>query len=140
KTVRESKSPLPERVQAVRLLGRGLDHQEEDQATLAGLLAPQIAEELQTAAVTALGQLHGPRPVEALLKGWKGYTPKLRAAVPDVLLGRPDGPDVVLGALGKKEILPPDVPLTAQRRLQEHPSKAVRERAGKVFTDRVDPD
>src|SRR5205085_8209974 len=98
KSVRDAKAPLPERVQAVRLLGRGLDHQEEDQATLTRLLAPQTAEELQTAAATALGQLHGPRSVEALLNGWKGYTPKLRAVVLDVLLGRPDGPGLVLGA------------------------------------------
>jgi putative membrane-bound dehydrogenase-like protein len=140
KTVGDAKSPLPERVQAVRLLGRGLDHQQEDQATLARLLAPQTVEELQTAAATALGQLHGPRPVEALLKGWKGYTPKLRAQVLDVLLGRPDGPAIVLGAVDRKHILPPEIHLTARRRLQEHPSKEVRERAGKVFTDAVDPD
>src|SRR5262249_27705879 len=83
---------------------------------------------------------HGPRAVDALLKGWKGYTPKLRAQVLDVLLGRPDGPTIVLGAVDRKHILPPDIHLTARRRLQEHPSKGVRERAGKVFTDTVDPD
>src|SRR5207244_5739426 len=32
KLVRDSKAPLPERVQAVRLLGRGLDHQVEDRS------------------------------------------------------------------------------------------------------------
>src|SRR5262245_25440906 len=140
KLVRDSRAPLPERVQAVRLLGRGLDHLDEDRGVLAGLLAPQTAEELQTAAVAALGQLRGPRSVEALLKGWKGYTPKQRSHVLDVLLGRPDGPDVVLGALDRKLILPQDVSLTARRWLQEHPSKRVRERASKVFTDLVDPD
>ncbi len=140
KMVRDSKAPLPERVPAVRLLGRGLDHQDEDRGVLADLLAPQTAEELQTAAVAALGQVRGPRSVEALLKGWKSCTPKLRSQVLDVLLGRPDGPDVVFSALGKKHILPQDVSLTARRRLQEHLSKRVRERAGKVFTDLVDAD
>jgi putative heme-binding domain-containing protein len=58
----------------------------------------------------------------------------------DVLLQRPDGPQVVLEALGAKRFLPQDVPLSARQRLLGHPSREVRERAGKLFTDRVDPD
>ena len=33
-----------------------------------------------------------PRVLETLLSGWKGYTPKLRSRVLDVLLQRVDGP------------------------------------------------
>src|SRR5262249_43595870 len=102
KVVPDAKAPLPERVQAVRLVGRGLDHPDADQGTLAGLLAPQTPENLQTAAVATLGQLQGLGSVEILLKGWKGYTPKLRSHLLDVLLGRSDGSVVVLGALDKK--------------------------------------
>jgi putative heme-binding domain-containing protein len=46
----------------------------------------------------------------------------------------------VLEALTSKRILPPDVALTARRRLLEHPAREIRDRAGKLFTDLVDPD
>src|SRR5262249_21413690 len=90
--VRDPAKALPERVQAARLLGRGLEGAREDRATLAGLLAPQSPEELQDVAVDTLARLHDPRIFEALLGGWKGYTPKLCSRVLDVLLQRPDGP------------------------------------------------
>ena len=132
--------PLTERVQAAHLLGRGLDGGREDRAALAELLAPQSAEELQSAAVDTLARLHDPRVLETLLSGWKGYTPKLRSRVLDVLLQRVDGPRALLDALRVERILPQDVPLTSRQRLLEHPSLDIRERAGKLFTDRVDPD
>jgi putative membrane-bound dehydrogenase-like protein len=140
KAARDPKTALPERVQAVRLLGRGLERQQEDRAVLVDLLAPQTAEELQAAAVATLGQLRSPEIAEDLLKGWKGCTPKLRAQVLDTLLRRPDGAAAVLDALRGKRIVPQEVPLTARQRLLEHPSKGVRERAASLFTDLLDPD
>jgi putative membrane-bound dehydrogenase-like protein len=137
RSAHDRKAPLAERIEAMRLLGRGPDRAREDQATLAGLLGPQNPEELQAAAVSALGRLADP---DALLKEWKGYTPKLRLRVLEVLLRRPDGPKAALDALASRRILPQDVPLTARRRLLEHPTKEVRTRAERLFTDLVNPD
>ena len=67
-----------ERVQAARLLGRGLDHQVEDATLLAGLLVPQTPDEVQSAAVAGLGRLRDERVPQLLLAGWKGYGPALR--------------------------------------------------------------
>jgi putative heme-binding domain-containing protein len=74
------------------------------------------------------------------MKGWKGFTPALRAAALDVLLRRPDGAAGVLDALDRQELFSQDVPLTARQRLLEHPAREVRERAGRVFRDVVSPD
>src|SRR5262249_29635072 len=60
---------------ALRLLGRGLDHQREDLDLLAGLLSPQTDRDLQAAAVAALGRLSDAKVPEVLLRGWKGYGP-----------------------------------------------------------------
>jgi putative membrane-bound dehydrogenase-like protein len=137
KVALDVQAPLATRVQAVRLLGRGPDRGPEDQAAAASLLGPQHAEELQVAALTVLGQLG---ESEALLKEWKGYPPKLRLRVLDVLLRRADGPKIILDALAAKRVLPQDVPLTVRQRLLDHSEKAVQARAGALFTDLVDPD
>lgn len=132
--------PLAERLEAVRLLGRKADRLKQDSAILKQLLAPQVADQLQFAAANGLGRFPGFAAGTALLEGWKGYTPTLRAQVLEVLLRRADGPAAVLAHLDKGALLPQDIPLSARRRLTDHPSENVRVRAAKVFTDRVDPD
>ncbi|HVC99203.1 MAG TPA: PVC-type heme-binding CxxCH protein [Pirellulales bacterium] len=138
--VHGAETPLSERIQAIGLLGRGLDRQPEDRERLVRALAPREAEPLQTAAVVALGRLRGAEAVDHLLDDWKSYTPALRAKVLDALLKRADGPEKVLEALRQGGVSPQEVPLTAQRRLLEHPIEEVRVKASQIFTDRVDED
>jgi putative heme-binding domain-containing protein len=140
RTVHDAEAPLPERLQAIRLLARGLDQQGEDRESLARALGPKSPELLQSAAVAALGQLRIADAVSDLLVGWKSHTPALRGKVLDVVLQRANGPSMVLEALGREQILPQDVPLTARQRLLEHPVEDVRKQARQVFTDRVDSD
>jgi putative membrane-bound dehydrogenase-like protein len=137
KAAGDMRTPLAERTQAVRLLARGPEHRVEDQATLVGLLGPQHQEDLQLAAIAALGGLDDSA---ALLKEWKSFTPKLRLRVLDVILQRRDGPKVILAALGSKRVLPQDVPLPIRQRLLQHPDREVRTGAEKVFVDLVDAD
>jgi putative heme-binding domain-containing protein len=136
----DARAPGADRVQAVRLLGRGSDHQREDRETLARLLSPLEPETLQAAAATALAQLADPEAPAALLQGWKGQTPAVRARVLEALLGRADGPRTLLEALENKRILPQDFSPAGRRRLVDHPVREVRDRAARVFTDRIDPD
>src|SRR5262249_33280724 len=84
----DRKAPPAERAQAVRLLGRGLDHQQEDAALLAALLVPQTPDEVQAAAVAELSRLRDGRVPDFLLRGWKGYGPGLRTQVLEVLSRR----------------------------------------------------
>jgi putative heme-binding domain-containing protein len=140
RAVHDPRIPLAERVQAVSLLGRGLDRQQEDRDLLADLLAPQTGEELQAAAMATLGKLNDPQTPRTLIRGWRGYTPGLRSRVLDVLLRRQGGPSVVLDALAERRILPQDVPLTVRQRLLGDASPDICRRAGQSFTDAVDPD
>jgi putative membrane-bound dehydrogenase-like protein len=134
------KAPREEQLRAVRLLGRGLDKQAEDRKTLAGLLIPQTAEDLQAAAVDALGRLRDPEVPVVLLRGWKGYGPALRSRVLDVLWQRPEWVKAALDALRKEHILPFEIDAVRRQRLLQHRDAAIRQRAVKLFAGAVNAD
>jgi putative heme-binding domain-containing protein len=136
----DGKAPRDMQLQAVRLLGRGLDHQPQDLATLAGLLVPQTADDLQAAAVATLGRLHDPEVPQVLVRGWKGYGPTLRSQVLDVLLRRDAWVKATLDALEAKQILPFEVDAARRQRLLQHRDPAVRERAARLLAGTIDPD
>jgi putative membrane-bound dehydrogenase-like protein len=140
RAVTDLQAPVAKRVQAVALLGRGLDLRREDRDLLALLLTPQTGESLQAAAVATLGKLDDPIAFQASLRGWKGYTPSLRVRVLDVLLRRADGSRAILDAMSQGFILPQDIPLTARERLLGDASPEIRRRAGHSFNDTVNPD
>jgi putative membrane-bound dehydrogenase-like protein len=125
---------------AVRLLGRGLDRQSEDRKALADLLSPQVPDDLQAAAVVALGRLRAPQVPELLLRGWKGYAPAQRTQVLDVLFGRPEWLQAVLAAVEAKQVLPAEIDAARRQRLLGHRSAEVRRRAAKLFAGAVNPD
>jgi putative membrane-bound dehydrogenase-like protein len=138
--VRDEKEPVARKAAALRLLGRGLDHQQEDRKTLAGLLVPQTPDELQAAAVMTLGTLRDPAVTEVLLRGWKGYGPALRTRVLDLLLARDEWQAALLDALEKKQVLAQEVDAARRQRLLQHRTALVRERAAKLFAGAVDAD
>jgi putative membrane-bound dehydrogenase-like protein len=136
----DDKAPLAERVAAVRLLGRGPDHRAEDVKELTNLLVPQNGEELQSAAVAALGGLHEAGVPEVLLRGWKGYSPPVRGRVLDALLGREDWSGALLDAVEHKQVLIQEIDAVHRQRLLQHRAAAIRSRAGKVLAGALDPD
>jgi putative membrane-bound dehydrogenase-like protein len=127
----DAKAPVELRAQAVRLLARGLDDVEGDRKTLGGLLSPQSPEELQVAVVQTLGGLRGPAIPPLLLKGWKGYSPNLRARALDALLSR--WALWVVEALEHKDIHPSEVAAVYRQRLLDHKQADVQKRAAEVF-------
>jgi putative membrane-bound dehydrogenase-like protein len=133
-------APKAERSQAVRLLGRGLDHQQEDLALLAKLLVPQEEEALQAAAIDTLGHQRGPAVPQVLLRGWKGYGPALRSQVLDVFFRRDDWLKATLDAIEQGQILPFEIDASRRQRLLKHRTDAVRDRAAKIFAGTVNPD
>jgi putative membrane-bound dehydrogenase-like protein len=136
----DRKAPAAERAQAVRLLGRGLDHQPEDAAALAALLVPQTPDEVQAAAVAELSRLRDGRVPELLLRGWKGYGPGLRTQVLEVLARRDEWLRAGLDAVEKKEVPAAEIDAVRRQRLLDHKDPAVRERAAKVFAGAASPD
>src|SRR4029079_16234277 len=84
----DAKATAAERVAAVRVLGRGPGDPAGDRAALVELLGPQVSSDVQAAAVAALARTATPDTPATLLKGWKGYSPTVRAAVLSALLAR----------------------------------------------------
>jgi putative membrane-bound dehydrogenase-like protein len=138
--VADPKAPRDDQLQAVRLLGRGPDHRQKDIQQLASLLSPQTADDLQNAAVTALGRIQDPAIPETLLKGWKAHSPALRGQVLDILSRREEWVKVVLDAIEKKQILSFEVDAPRRQKLLQHRNAKVRERAGQLFASAVNPD
>ncbi|HWB14355.1 MAG TPA: PVC-type heme-binding CxxCH protein [Pirellulales bacterium] len=136
----DGNAPLKDRVQAVRLLGRLPDSPPDDQDLLYGLLNPQIPDQLQIAAVEALGRSADPQAFQGILREWKSFTPAVREQVLETLLRSSGGPKTLLDAIQQQLLLSQEVSFTAQRRLLEHPSEEVRNDAGNVFQERVDAD
>jgi putative membrane-bound dehydrogenase-like protein len=129
-----------ERLAAVRLLGRGLDRRAADVKLLASLLVPQVHDDLQAAAVEAIGRLRDPQVPALLLQGWKGYAPGRRAQVLDVLLVRDDWQRAVLDAIERKEILPMEIDPARRQHLLQNRSAAIRDRATRLFAGSINPD
>jgi putative membrane-bound dehydrogenase-like protein len=129
-----------DKLPAIRLLGRGLDHRQEDMARLADLLVPQTPDDVQNAAIAALGRLRGERVPVLLLRGWKGYAPARRDQVLDVLFGRNEWLAAVLQVIERKEITPAEINAVRRQRLLNHRSDDVRRRAAKLFADALNAD
>ena len=140
KTVADPKGERAEQIAAIRLLGRGVDRQEEDLKILAEMLSPLTPADLRVPAVLALGRLAYPKTPELLLQSWKSYSPELRVQVVDVLLAKADGMQAALAALEGKKILPFEIDATRRQRLLDHKDAAIRKRAVKIFAGAVNAD
>jgi putative membrane-bound dehydrogenase-like protein len=136
----DERATQEEKRRAIRLLGRGLDHQQEDMTALAELLLPQTPEELQAAAISALGGLRSPCVPELLLRGWKAYVPALRRQVLGVLIRRDKWLSAVLDAMENRTIASSEIEAVLRQRLLEHRSAEVRRRATKLFADAINTD
>jgi putative membrane-bound dehydrogenase-like protein len=136
----QTSGPRPDQLAAVRLLGRGLDHQPDDIGVLAGLLVPQTADEIQAAAVAGLGRLRDPDVPDVLIRGWKGYAPSLRSRILEILARRDDWLKAVLQAIDNRKILPTELDAPTRQRLRDHRDAAIRTRAAKLFVDVINPD
>ncbi|HEV8607274.1 MAG TPA: PVC-type heme-binding CxxCH protein, partial [Tepidisphaeraceae bacterium] len=140
KVAGDAKAPPPERIDAVRLLGRGLEKRQEDVALLASLLAPQTPQDLQSAAIATLARLRQEDVPATLLGKWKGFSLSLRSQVADVLLARNEWVEPLLEALEKGKVSPADIDAARRQRLLQHRSNAIRSRAEKIFADAINPD
>lgn len=129
-------APTAERQAAIRLLG----HKAANRAVLVDLLGPQTPNEVQVAAVAAVAHTAAADTPETLLKGWKGYSPTVRAAVLSALLSREPWVPTVLAAIENKTILPAELDAAARQRLLAHGTPAVRDRAARLLAGGIDAD
>jgi len=79
-----AEAPLDTRMKAIRILA--YDDFERVKEALTVLLAPKQPQEIQRAAVMALGSFSRPEGAKLLLSGWRTYTPAIRSEAINALL------------------------------------------------------
>lgn len=126
-------APLPQRLAAVAVVGRGRTRQNEDIELLARLLGPQSPVELQLAAARALGRINRSVVPERLLAGWEGYGPKVRAAVLQLLISRPAWAQVLLDKAEKDRALVAQIDAGSRLALTEHSNARLAQRAAGIL-------
>lgn len=128
-----SETASPDRIEAIRLLGRGLTAQEQDLKTLGRLLGPQQPPEIQRAALDSLKGLRLPAVGETMLAGWKGYGPAMRRDILATVLTRNEWTQALLKAVEDGTVPAGEVSVEARQKLLAHASQPVRERAQRLF-------
>ncbi len=123
------------RTQAIRLLGRQRALQEQDVATLAGLLAPQIPAPLQEAAIATLSRCDEADLPAFVLRDWSQLSPTVRSRVLDLIVGRKDWTLSLLGRIEQGGLSAAEIGAVHRGKLLLHSSSEVRRRASKSFPD-----
>lgn len=136
--VDDDTTPENVRVPAVRLLGRASKPDDSDRERLLKLVDPRVPNRVQLAAVAALGG-NDPKTADALIAGWKRYSPPLREAVLDTLLSREASTAALLSSLEDKCTPLSDIGPAHRRRLLGQRDKEFRERAEALFAQPSGP-
>ncbi|MEZ6046619.1 MAG: c-type cytochrome [Planctomycetaceae bacterium] len=118
---------------AIRLMGRGLDDQNENLETLADLLSPFVPSLLQEAAIENLASSDNEQVPAMLLENWKSYSPSLQSSVTSVLLSRPAWTGAFLDALEAGTVAAIDLDSATRSRLTSLTDAALSARAGKLL-------
>ncbi len=131
------------RVQAVRLVGRGLQRpQADDVQLLARQLTAATPLPIQQMIVHVLGILRPDDLPDILLDQWAQHGPELRPQILDMLLQNPRWTLAVLDRMEAGEVAASEIGAVYRNRLILHSSAEIRSRASAVFnaaspTDRL---
>jgi len=123
--------PLPERVEAARLLAH--DRPGDATESLALLSAASQPLEVQRAAVQAYATRADPGTGGELVARWRGFSPAVRPDALEAFFRRPERLPVLLGALEEGRIPAGELPAARRLSLVGHRDPAVAERARKVL-------
>jgi putative membrane-bound dehydrogenase-like protein len=140
RVVTDPKAPDADRMAALRLVGRGTELTEGERTIFRDLLSAAASPGLRTATVSHLARLKDPAAINLVLEGWKAHPPATRTQVFDLLLARKDGPPTLLAAVEAKAIAAGEIDAARRQRLLNHPDRAIRDRAAKVFDGAASPD
>ncbi|MDB6028327.1 MAG: putative rane-bound dehydrogenase [Verrucomicrobiales bacterium] len=131
----DSKLPLSQRVVAVNFLGQS-DYATSG-ATLAKLLEPTQASELQTAAVRALGQMNDVAALNTLVtrEHWSSFTPSIRDAAVTAIVGRSNQVELLFTAIEKGDVQAWTINGDKRNQLMHSKDDKIKERATALFKD-----
>ena len=122
---------VEKRIAAIRLLADAPYATMSD--TAISLLAPEHPPSVQLAAIESLKLSSDGRSAAALLHGWRGFTPGLRAAVLDAIFSRQDRLAPLLDAIEKRLIGRGEVDASRRDQLVNNRDKRVAARARTLF-------
>ncbi len=123
----DPKQPGPRRAAAIRLLA--LAQTAQPAAFYRKFVEPSEPEEVQEAAVQALGKEKGTEDAKFLLSRWRNMTPAIRSEAGDALMSSPERFQLLLNAIDQGEVQPWSLPLRQRVRMQMNTDPALRERA-----------
>jgi putative heme-binding domain-containing protein len=126
-----------DRLAAVRLLGHTAAHNPDDRDLLVSLLRPQVAIDLQQAAVTALGRTSDPKVPDLLFRDWKAHSPQVRGAIVDILLTRSAWTASLLSALEDGCVPAAELDSARRQRLVNRRDRTQKARAEAIFANQV---
>lgn len=138
--VTDPKAPEPNRISALRLVGRGPTLTDAERAIFGDLLSAASSPAIRSAAIGHIARLTDPMAINLVLDGWKAHPPATRAQVLDLLVARKDGPPTLLTAIESKAIAAGEIDAARRQRLLNHSDKAIRDRAAKAFDGAASPD
>ena len=98
---------------------------------------PSEPEEVQSAAVRALGKQKGAEPAKFLLARWRSMTQSVRAEAGSALVSDPERFQLLLEAIGKGDIQSWSLPLRQRLQMQMNRDPVLRERARTLFADKA---
>jgi len=128
-----------DRLAAVRLLGHAAARNPADRDLLVGLLRPQVAIDVQQAAVAALGRTADPKVADLLVHDWKRHSPQVRGAIVDVLLTRSSWTASLLSSLENGGVPAAELDPGRRQRLLSRRDPTFRARAEAVFAHQTKP-
>jgi putative membrane-bound dehydrogenase-like protein len=128
-----AEAPLDTRLKAIQVLA--YDDFEQVKEALTVLLAPKQPQEIQRAAVMALGSFSRPEVARLLLSGWRTYTPSIRSEVINALLDARSRIPALLGVIESGLVPANQVPFARRAVLLRSTDAPVKELATKLFSD-----
>lgn len=138
-TIENPDAPYAMRLEATRLLGEPSGSTGAPQL-LSRLLEPRQPAAIQLAAVKAIARRGGAGAAEQLLAGWSGYSPQVRDAAVDVLIGKTEWALTLLDAIEQGVVAYNGLDATKRRRLADHRSEEVRQRVAGLSEGALDQD
>lgn len=130
-----AEAPLDTRLKAIQVLA--YDDFDRVKDALTDLLAPKKAQELQRAAVVALGSFSQPEVAKLLLSGWRTHTPTIRADAINVLLDARNRIPALLDAIEGGLVPANQVPFARRAALLRNADAATKERLSQIFVRTV---
>jgi putative heme-binding domain-containing protein len=121
------------RRRAIALVGWSASTSRSDRDLLIGLVEPREAIGVQEAAIAALGRTSDPDLPKALLKGWKGFSPAVRASALDLAVSRDAWANALLDLVDAGAFPRAEIDSTHRATLLASRNDATRARAEALF-------